>query len=193
MKRMITLICTCMFLCLFTAGCGVKPVETENAGSNNSAVSQVLPYRFADREEGMELLMSNRAYYDGFSDNELAFKAQSLTATMDEYKAFAKEQVREFTDEEKAFVDEYMAGIEKKITDNGFHLPPLDDIVFICTTMDEEGGAAAYTHGTQIYFGKKVIDKYLAAGVYNPHVEFLLAHEVFHCLTRCNPDFRADM
>lgn len=193
MKRMIALICTAVILCIVSAGCAAQPAETQGGGREDSSAARVLPYRFADREEGIQLLMSNDAYYDGFSANELAFKMQSLTATIDEYKEFSREQVCEFSEEEKALIDEYMASIEKKIADDGFHLPPLDEIVFICTTMEEEGGASAYTHGTQIYFGKEVIDRFIEKGTYDPYMEFLLAHEVFHCLTRCNPVFRADM
>ena len=86
-----------------------------------------------------------------------------------------------------------MARIEKKIADNGLHLPPLDEIVFVCTTMAEEGNVSGYTHGTHIYLGRDLLNGFISEGTYNSNLEYILAHEVFHCLTRCNPDFRADM
>ncbi|MDO4405310.1 MAG: hypothetical protein Q4C09_09775, partial [Atopobiaceae bacterium] len=67
-------------------------------------------------------------------------------------------------------------------------------IVFIKSTLKDEGDATAHTHGTQIYLGDSLIDMLKSteediatAGVY------ILAHELFHCLTRSNPDFRASM
>ena len=47
-------------------------------------------------------------------------------------------------------MDEYFSYMEKVLKDNGYTLPPQDEIVLIKTTMDEEPGAAAYTHGTEI-------------------------------------------
>ena len=65
--------------------------------------------------------------------------------------------------------------------------------VGISTTMAEEPGAAAYTHGTQIYLSEDLMDMCIKHKLYAADLQNLLAHEVFHCLTRCNPDFRADM
>lgn len=204
MIRYITNILSILSLCLILAGCGVGSGETEKAGdeSNTAAASvnekdkaakQVLPYHFADKEEGGKLLMSCKDYYDGFTENDLAFRMQRTDATLEEYKAFAKDQVLDFTDEEKTLIDEYMARIEKKIADNGLHLPPLDEIVFVCTTMAEEGNVSGYTHGTHIYLGRDLLNGFISEGTYNSNLEYILAHEVFHCLTRCNPDFRAEM
>ena len=73
---------------LLLAGCG----KQEQAKS-----SEVPEYRLADRTEGIELMMSNDQYYDGFTQNDLDFRMQKTGASMDEYKAFAKEQVLDFT------------------------------------------------------------------------------------------------
>ena len=195
MRKYFRIICVIMVLCITMAGCSAKSTSTvtEKTGGNKDVDERILPYRFADREEGIEYLMSNKEYYDGFSENDLAYRMQKTDASLDEYKAFVREQVQEFTDEEKAMIDKYMSGIKKKIADNSYHLPPLDEIVFVCTTMKEELGAAAYTHGTQIYIGKETMESFAGDGKYYEEMEYILAHEVFHCLTRSNPDFRADM
>ena len=60
--------------------------------------------------------------------------------------------------------------------------------------MKEEGDAAGYTHGTQIYLTELL--KHLAEmppESVDTQIMTILAHEMFHCLTRCNPDFRKDM
>ena len=73
---------------LLFAGCGKK---------EPAKISGVPEYRLADRTEGIELMMSNDQYYDGFTQNDLDFRMQKTGAAMGEYKAFAKEQVRDFT------------------------------------------------------------------------------------------------
>jgi len=151
-------------------------------------------YRFADAKEAAELLLGNRDYYDNLTRNDLNFRLQKLGGTLEELEAFAATQTLDYTDAEKARIDQSMALIQKNCAEWGYTLPPMDDIVFAKTTMREECDAAAYTHGTQIYLGESLIkhgfdDK--------PEVqEFfdtVVAHELFHCLTRNHPDFRAAM
>ena len=146
-----------------------------------------IPYTFADREAGVEYLMSNTDYHAGFTQNDLDYRLQMKGGKLEEYLAFAREQVQDFTEEEKALISRNMDRIEAKLEANGYALPELEPIVFIKTTMEEECGAAGYTHGTQIYLSA------LALQYYGDDVETLLAHELFHCLTRSNPQFRKDM
>jgi len=110
-----------------------------------------IQYGFVDKAEGQELLMANTEYYDGLTENELQFKMQSKDATVEKYRDFARDQVMDFSEEQKTLISGYMDQLEGIIEEKGYQLPPLDEITFICTTMKEEPGAAAYTHGTQIY------------------------------------------
>lgn len=153
-----------------------------------------LGYRFARADEAATLLLSNRDYYDNLTQNDLNFRLQKLDATLAELEAFAAEQTRDFTDAEKARIDQAMARIENICAERGYALPPMDDIVFAKTTMAEECYAAAYTHGTQIYMGQMIMDFFLSQDT-NDQTEFdvTVAHELFHCLTRSHPDFRAAM
>ena len=156
-----------------------------------------IPHRFASAEEGRELMLSNNEnYYDHFSQNDLDYKMQKVGATMEEYKTFAAEQVVDFTAFEKSFINRRIRNIEKILEKNGYELPEIDEIVFIKTTMDEELGASGYTHGTQIYLNATVISAYSLMSVFPETAQLadeLICHELFHCLTRNNPEFRADM
>ncbi|MCR5357909.1 MAG: endo-1,4-beta-xylanase, partial [Lachnospiraceae bacterium] len=160
-----------------------KLKEQETAGK------KVIDYSYASKEEGIKLLMSNTAYYDGFTQNDLDYKAQKKGATMEEYLDFAKEQVLDFTDEQKARIDEMMADIEKKLDENGYTLPKLEPIVFISTTQEEECGSGAYTHGTQIYLNAE----WISDPEKGDYATAVMAHEIFHCTTRSNPEFRKAM
>ena len=156
-----------------------------------------IPYRFASAEEGRELMLANEAYYGSFSQNDLDFKMHKTGATMDEYLEFAGQQTRDFTPLEKIYIDRCISRMEKVLNDNGYAIPPMDEIVFILTTMNEEsGGASGYTHGTQIYLNAALlavdsITGQLPGG--SSYVDEVLWHELFHCITRCNPDFREEM
>lgn len=83
-------------------------------------------------------------------------------------------------------MDELEAIIEEK----GYKIPKTDEIVFIKSTQNEEGGSIAYTHRYQIYMDS-IIPLYLRTNKENHQKGLsILAHEIFHCITRNNPDFR---
>ncbi len=151
-------------------------------------------YRFADAEEAAQLLLSNRDYYDNLTQNDLNFRMQKTDATLEELEAFTAEQTLDWTGEEKAVIEEAMWVIEEVCEENGYTLPSTDGIVFAKTTMHEECDTGAYTHGTQIYLGKRML-RYGVSDDPAARTYFLetIAHELFHCLTRNHPDFRADM
>ena len=156
-----------------------------------------IPHRFASAEEGRELMLSNNEnYYDKFSQNDLDFKMKKTGTTMDEYKEYAGRQVQEFSFFEKNYIDSCIKDMEKTLDKNGYVLPEIEEIVFIKTTMEEEPGASGYTHGTQIYLQGTIITfntfGHILPG-FDEYFRHLLWHELFHCLTRNNPDFRADM
>lgn len=151
-------------------------------------------YRFADAAEAAELLLSNRNYYDNLSQNDLNFRMQKLNATLPELEAHTAKQTLDWTEEEKTAIDNAMTLIEKICDERGYTLPSTDGIVFAKTTMHEECDAGAYTHGTQIYMGERL----LAAGLKDnssaqAYFQEVVAHELFHCLTRNHPDFREAM
>ena len=156
-----------------------------------------IPHRYATAEEGRELMLANNEnYYDKFSQNDLDFKMAKTGATMEEYKEFAGTQVLDFSAPEKSYMDSIIRDMEKTLDKNGYTLPPIDEIVFIKTTMQEEPGASGYTHGTEIYLQGDVISIYTVGHLipgFDSYFRELIWHELFHCLTRCNPDFREAM
>ena len=166
------------------------------AGEPGQAESSI-PFRFATREEGVELMLANVEYFEKFSPNKLGYVMQNKDTSIENYIAFAREQVLDWTNEEKDAVAHGMKLIEDTFANRGWVLPPLETIVFIKTTMAEENYVMGYTHGTQVYLGN-FLDSYFS-GNYTASKPLpdgfctLLAHELFHCLTRCNPDFRAQM
>lgn len=167
-------------------------------GLGQAKQATTITHRFASKSEGKELMLANDDYYAGFSQNDLDYKMQKKNATMEEYLAFAGEQVLEFTEEEKKLIDSYFETMNKELKEKGYVLPEIDEIILIKTTMMEEASASGYTHGTQIYIWGPLLETALNGDEKSKascldYLTRFFWHELFHCLTRCNPEFRKDM
>jgi len=160
-----------------------EEVETDYSEENE------ISYRFADVEEAANLILSNQAYYENMNQNDIDYRLQRVNGTVEELKQYATEQVLSFTEEDKKSIDEAIKYIKKISRKRGYTLPSANNIVFVKTTMHEENGSYAYTHGTQIYLGEVVLE----FADEDNDFRHIIAHELFHCLTRNNPDFRKDM
>ncbi|MCR5533746.1 MAG: hypothetical protein K6F47_01005 [Bacteroidaceae bacterium] len=158
-------------------------------------------YHCATMAEGQQLIVANTDYYNSLNQMDLDWRMRKKGATKEKLIDFAKSCVQEFTDKEKVKIAGAIAYIEKRLHKMGANLPfPKDDIVFIKTNMQEEGGAGAYTHKTEIYIGANVVrcnerkdGMMRLGGVDAEALCELVAHELFHCLTRNSPEFRRDI
>ena len=161
-----------------------------------SEKTNTIPFKFASKEEGIERFLNNKEYLKKFNQNKLEYTLQKKDATMEEYLEFAKNQILDWTDEEKDIITRGMKIIEEKFEERNWKMPPLETIVFIKTTMKEENNVTGYTHGTEIYL-KDVAEIYKEENGTDEQmpkkIMHILCHELFHCLTRCNTDFRRDM
>ena len=193
MKRLFLLLAICS---LMTAGC----CNNRNDGSTH------IRYRYATAEEGRQLRLANTAYIDGTNQNNIDWKLRCSGKTLDDYKTIAAAQIVDFTDEEKQAVDATMAYIEARFDELGINLRYDDEIVFIKTNMKDEGEAAGgYTLQNQIYLHQNTIEGIVDAWKGNPalapgYLEYctyyshaIVAHELFHCLTRNDAAFREQM
>lgn len=157
------------------------PVSSESAG---------IPYRFASASEGIELRMANTDYFENMTQNDLDYRVGKQGATLEEMKFLAREQGDEFTDAEKQGVEETMARIEERFQEIGFDYPSDLEIVFVKNKMKDEYGAVAYTHQNQIYLEGDNLDFMISIpGM----LDGTIAHELFHILSRNDPEFRQEM
>ena len=132
---LLALVSASLFLSCQRDPVGPKPVE--------------INYHFATITEGQQRILANTEYYNRLTQNDLDWKARKTGATLDELKAIGQASVLDFSEEDKAVIDEAVGYIEGRLTAMGaLSLPfPDHDIVFIKTNMMEESGApAGYTH-----------------------------------------------
>ena len=151
-------------------------------------------YHCASLAEGQQLMGANTDYYNSLTQTDLDWRMRKTGSTKEELVEFAKSCVQEFTEKEKNRLAKAIAYIEERLHSMGANLPfPKDDIVFVKTSMQEEGGAGGYTHKTEIYLSGSVLDFADSDSSYYYMLNDLVAHELFHCLTRNSPDFRRGM
>ena len=150
--------------------------------------------RFASAVEGKELLLSNDAYYDRLNRNDISYRLQKKGGTVAELKLFAASQMKEFTEDEMVLVNKAVEWFLLTCKENGYNLPPMGEIVFIRSTLFDEFGASGYSTGMQIYLGDELFLR-LKGDDEQAKIKFkhTLIHEIFHCMTRSNPDFREAM
>lgn len=158
--------------------------------------AQKIPHKFASVDEGRELLLANTEYYEQYSQNDIDFRMKKSGATIDELLDVSTDSVKKFHFFEKLFIDRRISEMYKKLKANHYTLPEIDKIVFIKMNMDLEGGASGYTHGAEIYLNAVNVTAYSLLSIipeFTESMDELLWHELFHCLTRCDPEFKSEM
>ena len=208
MKKRILAIFLALLLVFTISACGTGSAGNESKASEYTSESgslepgsdtgedadAVFHYHFADRDEAVKCYLSNEDYFEGLSTCDLEYRLQKKGGTIEELKDFGASQMEEFTEEEKAFLEETLKEMENDMKQAGLHIPELNEITFIKSTQQEECDSGGYTHGTQIFMGEEMLKLMMSeekeAAFFKK--EFLW-HELFHCLTRSNPQFRKDM
>lgn len=159
-------------------------------------------YRFASQEEGRQLKMANTAYLNSQTQNDIDWKLGCTGKSLEDFKAISADQIMDFTDEEKKALGKTMDFIEARCTELGFRLPIKREIVFIKTKMDDEGHMGGYTLNNEIYLSEFDTERFARAYQGDPSLDpdyreyrvyiarDLVSHELFHTITRDDPDFR---
>jgi len=144
------------------------------------------PYSTASLEEGRKLMSGRDKYYESLTQNDMEYRMLKTGVTLDEFRRFAVDQVLEFTKDEITILNNAMDLMERLIDERGITLS-CGKVVFVKTTMKEEGGALAYTHGNEIYLGEQILqDKPL-------EIVKTVSHELWHVISASNSDLRQKM
>lgn len=212
-KKIIALLCVVSMLIGTLTGCAGNETQKENnntdiIGESTSETSNAdnvesvddvdnvdsdtvtIPHSYANASEGIELRMSNTDYFEKMTQNNLDYRVGKKGATLDEFNALAQEQGDDFTEEEIQGIDETLNRIEARFSEIGFDYPANLEIIFVKNKMKDEYGAVAYTHQNQIYLEGDNLDFMLGIpGL----LDGTIAHELFHILSRNDPEFRQEM
>ena len=105
----------------------------------------------------------------------------------------------EFTPSEIHLVETSVSFIEFQLNSLKCSLPVPQEIVFVKSTLKDESDAWAYTTGNQIFLNVRLLEHFLPKVSekvpFSKNMRFtvILAHELFHCITRHSPKFRQQM
>lgn len=151
----------------------------------STAMSAQVNLYFASTDEAKEMIAEDDSYTDGWGQFDFDSRVGHSNATREELRKFQKEQCREFNQEEKDSIQASFARLMDFAKKKNLELPLPEEIVFVKTTMAEEGGAGGYTRKNRIYVHEKI-------GL-NRQIDKFIAHELFHVLTRNSKAFKSKM
>jgi hypothetical protein len=134
----------------------------------------------ASIEKGRDVLGARDDFVARLSAFDRAARLKSADdVTEDEYLAFARAAAREWSNDERARLTSAFTAIQPKLAEL---LPALDAPVLLIKTSGEEEGGAGYTRADAVMLPQALTDA--------RELERLLAHEIFHVVSRNNPDLQ---
>lgn len=144
-----------------------------------------IPYRFATRAEAQMLITDIDAYTNGWNQFDLNVRLQTQNGRKSQLLKLAMESTLNWSDADKAKLNKAFAKIETAIKKQNLKLPVPSEVILMKTSMTEEGGATAYTRENWIAVGEKALEK-----ATEDELARLMAHELFHVLTRADLAFK---
>lgn len=138
--------------------------------------------RFATVAQGKQVLMTRDSYVAAQSPFDRAARMRTdRDVTEDEYLEYVGAQVRAWEADEVAKLSAIIASVQSKTA--RFKLPLPETILLVKTTGLEEGNAA-YCRADAIVLPQRYVDRPVE------QLENTLIHELFHVLSRNNPQLR---
>ncbi len=140
---------------------------------------------FASLEEGRAAIGADDDFVRSLSRFDLQCRLQSGDdVTVGQWRDFAQGEVRAWEPGPITLETESIERLRKRLQKLNL---PLPETVLLARTTGKEEGNAAYTRGVAIMLPEKVL-------AYQPDaLDRLLAHELFHVLSRNNKTLRSDL
>lgn len=145
-------------------------------------------FRFATRAEAQMLITELDDYTRNWNQFDIDVRLQKPQGRKSALLQFAMDQTLNWSDEEKARISKTMKSLDTEIKKQKYNLEFPKEIVFVKTTQKEEGNAEAYTRMNWIAIGEEALKSSS-----DTDLKYLVAHELFHLLTRQNAHFKKDM
>ena len=158
-------------------------LATQDAEDDSVALGRATKVRFATAEHGRALLAAEDDFSKSLSRYDLQCRLQTdQPVTLDDWRQFTAAQVRDWSSDDRRRVREAWIALDQRL--KPYNLPLPGEIWLVRTTGNEENHAA-YTRGRAIVLPTKVMG-------YGPiALQRLLAHELFHILSRHDRRLRA--
>lgn len=144
-----------------------------------------IPFRFATRAEAQMLITDIDEYTRGWNQFDINVRLQTEQGRKSKLLAFAMNQTLNWSDKDKERITKSISALDAEIKRQKLTLNLKKELVFIKTTMKEEGNASAYTRSNWIAIGENALNT-----MNDTDLTSLIAHEICHILTRSSLDFK---
>ncbi len=136
---------------------------------------------FTSKEEAAALMGTSDEYSQGLSKFDIASRTHNPANNQEQqYLAFAAAQARDWQEDEITVLKVKINQVKDKMEKLGLNLKFPKEIKLIKSSLEEEGGVISYTRANYIVMKGDV-------------TEGFIIHELFHILTRYNPDKRDEL
>ncbi len=177
MPRHVFIYMTIAVSLLAVFACGVP------SRAGDIALTKTSTLRFADVRAAQQVLAAEDKFVRALSRFDLDSRLGKLDADRDEFRRFIAAQALPWEARQVEKLVKIAADIRAQLADLPLPLP--DEILLIRTTGKEEGSAAYCRGDNAIVLPTAYVERRSA-----PQLKRTLIHELFHILSRNNPDLR---
>lgn len=164
--------------------CNAQTTKTVEQKTKVEQNIEPITVKFATVDQAKKLLTTEDAYTRAWSKFDIESKSNKVGSTREDFFAHTASQTMEWTEEEKQNLTASYARIMKSINDQQFNLQLSEPVFLVKTTSKEEGGAVGYTRNNYIVLTESM------KGMSSENSDYLLAHELFHVISRNKPELR---
>ena len=147
--------------------------------------NNLLNFRYATRAEAQMLLTDIDNFSNGLNQFDIDLRLQKENGRKSEWLRLAMNEAKNWSDVEKDKVSKAFKVIKSNIQKMNLSLTFPQEIILVKTTMKEELNMAAYTRRNWIAIGEGFMQQ-----ASDEQMQYLVAHELFHILTRNSVDFK---
>ena len=144
-----------------------------------------IPFRFATRAEAQMLITDIDDYTKGWNQFDINVRLQSDQGRKSKLLAYAMNQTLNWSDKDKERISKSIKTLDNEIRKQKLDIDFPKELIFVKTTMKEEGNVDAYTRKNWIAMGESALGTMSDADLIS-----LIAHEIFHILSRSDKDFK---
>lgn len=142
-------------------------------------------FRFATKAEAQMLITDIDQYTNGWNQFDINVRMQSNEGRKSQLLTLAMSCVQNWSDQDKKKVTDAFNAIIAAIKKQKLTLHYPDEIILVKTSRQEEGGADAYTRKNWMALSEDVLNN-----AQDAQLKQLIAHELFHIITRYDQTFR---
>ncbi len=151
----------------------------------NALAQKKIPFRFATRAEAQMLITDIDNFTNKLNSFDINLRLGKEDGRKSELLRLAMNETQNWSEEDKNKITAAFKSLQAKIDKQKLKIKYPQEVILVKTSMKEEMNVAAYTRKNWIALGEKYINE-----ATNDELEYLLAHEIFHLLTRSNKDFK---